>query len=160
MNDRFKWTRAKAMAEKEMFHILRDPYTLALALGMPIFMVVIYGLAIDFNVKNVNLAVSDQDKTQTSRRLVDTFRSSGYFLIRPVSSPLEGQADLASEKARASLIIPPRFEKDLLAQRTAQAQILLDGCDNSTVGPVASYVAAIQAIGSKRLAGFDPPSGI
>ena len=51
MNDRFSWSRAVAMARKETYHVLRDPYTLALALGMPILMVVIYGLAIEFNVK-------------------------------------------------------------------------------------------------------------
>jgi ABC-2 type transport system permease protein len=157
MNGHFSWKRARAMAQKEFFHIVRDPFTLMLALGMPIFLVVIYGLAIDFNVKEINLAVSDQDDTQTSRRLIDTFSSSKYFLIDPVASPLMGQSEIASENARASLIIPPHFEKDLNAGRGAQAQVLLDGCDNSTVGPVVGYVGAIQTIASRRLADFNPP---
>ena len=118
MKERFVWKRARAIAKKERFHILRDPFTLALALGMPVFMVMIYGLAIDFNVKSVALAVTDSDRTQTSRRMIDTFGSSGYFLIQKTSSPIEAQNNVASEKARASLIIPPRFEKDLLAGRT------------------------------------------
>src|SRR5450631_2033552 len=104
MIERFSWKRTKAMAEKELLHILRDPYTLALALGMPIFMVVIYGLAIDFNVKNIALAVTDWDQTQSSRRLIDTFSSSHYFLIDRVISPLQAQNDVVSEKDRASLI--------------------------------------------------------
>ena len=155
MNESISWRRTRAIAQKEMFHILRDPYTLALALGLPIFMVVIYGLAIDFNLKNINLAVTDEDKTQNSRRLVDTFGSSHYFLIKNVSSALESQKDLASEEVRASLIIPPRFEKDLLAGRTADAQILLDGADSTTVGPVSSYSVAIQKIAAHRLAGYE-----
>jgi len=158
MTERFNWKRTRAMAKKEAFHILRDPYTLALALGMPIFMVVIYGLAIDFNVKNIALAVTDSDQTQSSRRLIDTFGSSKYFLIKSARSPLEAQNDVASEQARATLIIPPEFEKDLHSGRTAQIQMLLDGADSSTVGPVAGYVGGIQAIASKRLANFDPPS--
>jgi ABC-2 type transport system permease protein len=158
MNQRFVWRRAWAMAKKEAYHILRDPFTLALALGMPIFMVVIYGLAIDFNVKNIELAVTDWDQTQSSRRLIDTFSSSHYFLIDRVISPLEAQNEVASEKARASLIIPPRFEKDLLAGRSARLQILLDGADSSTVGPVTGYVGAIQSVASKRLFDFDPPA--
>lgn len=79
MTQAFSWKRALAMAKKEFYHIVRDPFTMALALGMPVFLVVIYGLAIDFNVKEINLAVSDQDETQTSRRLIDTFSSSRYF---------------------------------------------------------------------------------
>jgi len=88
MREGFVWRRAVAMARKESFHVLRDPFTLALALGMPIFMVVVYGLAIDFNVKNIRLAVSDEDQTQASRRLIDTFGSSNYFLDEPVVSPV------------------------------------------------------------------------
>lgn len=156
MSDPFVLRRAFAMARKETFHILRDPYTLALALGMPIFMVVIYGLAIEFNVKNINLAVSDADQTQDSRRLIDTFASSGYFRVRYVTSPSAGMAELNSEQARANLVIPPRFEKDLMAGRSAEAQILVDGADSSTVGPILGYVGAIQALASSRLAGFNP----
>jgi ABC-2 type transport system permease protein len=154
----FVWTRALAIAKKEVFHILRDPFTLALALGLPIFMVVIYGVAIDFNVKNVPLAVSDADQTQASRRLIESFGSSNYFQIIPGGSPSEAQNHVKAEDARAALIIPPRFEKDMLAGRQASAQVLLDGADNSTVGPVSGYVGAIQVLGSKKLADFDPPS--
>src|SRR5277367_6454876 len=117
MSQRFVWSRAGAIARKETYHILRDPYTLALALGLPIFMVVIYGLAIDFNIKDIRLAVTDFDQTQTSRRLIDTFASSQYFLIRPARTPNQAVDDVTSEKAKASLIIPPRFEKDLLNGR-------------------------------------------
>lgn len=156
MKEQFVWKRARSMAKKETYHILRDPYTLALALGMPIFMVVIYGIAIDFNVKRISLAVSDSDQTQASRRLIDTFGSSQYFLIRNIASLADAQSEVASEEARASLIIPPRFEKDLLAGRSAQAQVLLDGADGSTVGPVAGYVAAIQTIASQSIGNFKP----
>jgi ABC-2 type transport system permease protein len=157
MKDKFVLRRALAMAKKETFHILRDPFTLALALGMPVFMVVVYGLAIEFNVKDVHLAVSDSDRSQISRRLVDTFGSSGYFIVRHAVSPLDAQDQVASEEARASLVIPPRFERDLLAGRSAQAQLLLDGADGSTVGPVSTYVIGIQTLAAKRLVGFDPP---
>jgi ABC-2 type transport system permease protein len=158
MKIKFVWSRAAAIARKEAYHILRDPFTLALALAMPIFMVVVYGIAIDFNVKNVELAASDFDQSQSSRRLIDAFRSSGYFLVRPARSPDLGIDDVASERARASLIIPPGFEKDLNNGRSARAQVLLDGADNSTVGPVSGYVGSIQQIASRRLADFDPPA--
>jgi ABC-2 type transport system permease protein len=156
MSSRFVWSRAAAIAKKEVFHILRDPFTLALALGMPVFMVVIYGVAIDFNVKNIQLAVSDSDQTQVSRRLIDTFGSSHYFVTSFAGSPIDAQRRVEDESARASLVIPPGFENDLFAGRTAEAQILVDGADNSTVGPVSGYVGAIQTLANKRLADFDP----
>jgi ABC-2 type transport system permease protein len=154
----FVWRRAAAIARKEICHILRDPTTLGAALGLPIFMVVVFGVAIEFNVKSVPLAVSDSDKTESSRRLIDTFASSHYFLIDRVSSPRDALADVAAERDRAALIIPPRFEKDLFSGRGAEAQILVDGSDNSTVGPVLGYVGSIQNIASQRIAGFEPPN--
>jgi ABC-2 type transport system permease protein len=149
----FVWARARAVARKEIFHIGRDPFTMALALGLPVLMVLVYGYAMDFNIRNVALSVSDPDQPQSSRRLVDIFTSSNYFRAHYSFSPAEALKDVTAERAKASLIIPPRFEKDLLAGRGAEAQVLLDGADNSTVGPVSTYLAAIQDIASKRLGG-------
>jgi ABC-2 type transport system permease protein len=154
----FVWRRAAAVSKKEVFHVLRDPYTLGAALVLPVFMVLMFGVTIEFNVKNVALAVSDSDQTQSSRRLLDTFGSSRYFLLHRVVSPSEAVRDVSAERARAALIIPPRFEKDLLAGRGAEAQILVDGSDNSTVGPVLGYVGSIQDIASRRIGDFDPPA--
>src|ERR1700690_2960516 len=117
MTNNFVWSRAMAVARKEVFHISRDPFTLALALGLPVLMVIVYGLAIDFNIKNIPLAVSDSDHSQSSRRLVETFVSSGYFLPRPAGSPAQAVEAVNAEHAKACLVIPPRFEKDLLNGR-------------------------------------------
>ena len=152
----FVWQRAAAIAKKEVYHILRDPTTLGAALALPVFMVIMFGVAIEFNVKHVALAVCDFDQTQSSRRLLDTFGSSDYFLIHRVSSPQEAITDVSAERARAALITPPRFEKDLLAGRGAEAQILVGGSDNSTVGPVLGYVGSIETIAARRIGGFDP----
>lgn len=152
----FVFRRALAIAKKEVFHILRDPFTLMSALGLPIFMVVIFGMAIEFNVKNISLAISDADYSQSSRRLIDTFSSSGYFIAKQVSSPSQAIEQLQSETARAALIIPPNFERDLNAGRKASVQILLDGSDSSTVTPVLGYIGKIQTIASSRIANFNP----
>ncbi len=153
----FVWQRSAAIAKKEVFHIIRDPFTLASALALPVFMVMMFGLAIEFNTRNIPLAVSDSDQSQSSRRLVDTFSSSHYFLVHPIASPSEASKEVTAEKARAALIIPPNFEKDLFSGRGAAVQVLVDGSDNSTVGPVFGYLARIQRIASQRIAEFDPP---
>ncbi len=153
----FVFRRAAAVAKKEVFHILRDPFTLLLALAMPVFMVVMYGLAIEFNIQDVPLSVSDADQTQGSRRLLDTFASSGYFRNLPVQSPNSAINEVTSQRTRAALVIPPHFQADLMAGKGASVQVLVDGSDSSVVGPVLEYVGTIQQIASKRIAGFDPP---
>ena len=154
---KFVWQRALAIARKEVYHVLRDPFTLALALGLPIFMVFIFGLAIEFNVKYIPLAVHDADKTQSSRRLIETFGSSGYFIINPVPSDEIAQAGLNGNRYRAALLIPGGFEKALFSSDRSSVQILLDGADNSTVSPILGYINSIQKIAVERLTNFTVP---
>src|SRR5580765_6860141 len=153
----FHFRRAAAVSKKEVYHILRDPYTLLLALAMPVFMVIMYGLAIEFNIQDVPISVADADQTQSSRELLDTFASSGYFHIHRVSSPSVAINQVVSQQTRAALIIPPQFQEDLLSGKSSDVQVLVDGSDSSVVGPVLEYVASIRNLASKRIAGFDPP---
>lgn len=153
----FVWNRAKAITGKEVYHVLRDPFTLALSLGLPVFMVFIFGFAIEFNVKNIHLAVQDANQSQFSRRLTETFGSSGYFIINPVSSPEKAQLAIQGEQDRAALLIPGNFQKDVFSKRDASVQLLLDGSDNSTVGPILSYLSSIQDIANKNIGNFESP---
>jgi ABC-2 type transport system permease protein len=147
----FIWQRAFAIAKKEVYHILRDPFTIAFALGIPMFIVFVFTLAIEFNVKYIPLGVHDADKTHSSRQLIETFGSSGYFIIYPVSSDQMAQSGLDGNRYRAALLIPGGFEKELFSGRTANVQILLDGVDNSTVSPILGYITEIQKIAVSRL---------
>lgn len=131
----FMMRRVAAITKKEIYHILRDPFTLVLSLGLPVFLVFVFGFAIEFNVKNIHLAVFDADQTQSSRRLMDTFGSSGYFIVDQLSSIASTQTAILNDQARAAMIIPDHFEADLFSSRTADVQLLLDGSDNSTVVP-------------------------
>src|SRR4051812_36859788 len=102
----FVWSRMRAIAQKEIYHIMRDPFTLALSLGLPVFLVFVFGLAIEFNVKNIHLAIYDADQSQSSRRLADVFGSSGYFINHYVNNQAEAQQNLLNNKDRAALLIP------------------------------------------------------
>lgn len=153
----FRWSRAAAVARKEVYHVMRDPFTLMMSLGLPVFMVFMFGFAIEFNVKDIHVAMFDADQTRSSRQLADVFGSSGYFIVDPVDSPDAALRALGGDHARAALVIPGDFQKDVYAGRTARAQLLLDGSDNSTVGPIIGYVGAIESLASRRIADFDPP---
>lgn len=156
----FRWDRAAAVARKEVYHVLRDPFTLMMSIGLPIFIVFAFGFAIEFNVKNIHVAMFDADQSRSSRQLADTFGSSGYFIVDHVASPEAALQALTGDHDRAALIVPGNFQKDLYAGRTARAQVLLDGSDNSTVGPILGYVGSIQTIAARRLGEFDPPEPV
>jgi ABC-2 type transport system permease protein len=156
----FNWRRALSLARKETRHIHRDPYTLILVLFLPLFLVVYFGLAIDFNARNLSLTVYDRDQSRASRQLVETFSSSGFFRVQPGVFPARPTASLESESAKAVLIIEPHFARDLGSGKTAKAQVLLDGADNSSVGTILGYLGGIQDLAARRFileAGADIP---
>jgi len=149
--------RIAAMMRKEIFHVARDPFTLALAMGLPIIMVTFFGLAIEFNMRDVRISVYDGDHGVRSRQLQDAFRASGYFITSSSASVPEALEALQGERSKGALIIERGFQKDLGGGLAGRVQMLIDGADNSTVGVILSYVSGIQR---KVLAGWmaDAPS--
>lgn len=133
-----------AIAKKEVFHIVRDPFTVALALGMPVVMVLFFGFAIEFNMDRIKLAVFDADKTQHSWDLQKTFTSSNYFISNTVLSPAYAIQALDEGRAHAALIIPPKYSQDLKPLSESSVQILIDGTDNSSAGSIVGYLGGIQ----------------
>jgi ABC-2 type transport system permease protein len=144
-------SRAVSIARKEIRHILRDPFTLTLALGLPLAMVVFFGYAIDFDVREIRVAVADADASPASREVARAFSASNYFIVKP--APAAATLSLLdAEKAKAVLFIKPDFETRLGRGEPAVLQIVLDGADNQTTGVIASYLAGIQRALIERLA--------
>lgn len=153
MNNRFYWSRAWSIARKEFRHILRDPFTLVWALGLPLILVVFFGYAIDFNVRDVGLATADRDATRASRELLQMFSGSGYFRLHPIRPGQDPQTLLYQEKTKGVMIIEPEFGRRLGAGKPVETQVLLDGADNSTSSTIVAYLLGIQQAASRRLAG-------
>jgi ABC-2 type transport system permease protein len=150
-----KWSRALAIAEKEVFHISRDPFTLGLAVLLPVMLVAIFGTAIEYNVKNIPISVFDGDHSDASRRLLDTLGSSKYFLLDPTHTQNEATSRVDSEQDRAAIVINRGFEYDLLSGRGANVQLILDGSDNSTIGSVISYFGTMEGIANQKITETD-----
>ncbi len=140
----FSILRTKAVCLKEFKHIFRDPFTLMMALVLPFLIVIILGYSIEFNIKYIDLAYMDHDKTESSRKLIETFGSSNYFKPFEVETPGQGIDYLIAEKAKMFLMIPPQFEKEIMAGRTGNIQILLDGADNAAVSSIMNYLNSIH----------------
>jgi ABC-2 type transport system permease protein len=129
---------------KELRQVRRDPFSLAMLVGLPAFMLVLYGYALNFDVRHVRLAVQDRDTSRASRELVSAFTRSSYFDL--VATPPAGE-DLESllERgvARTVLVIPEGYGRELAASRPAAVQLLLDGADASTASTVLGYARAL-----------------
>lgn len=83
----FSPRRCGAIFSKELKHILRDPFTLIMALMLPLLIVLILGSSIEFNIKSIDLAVADNNQTMESRKLIEAFDSSNYFRSYDIQNP-------------------------------------------------------------------------
>lgn len=138
--------RTSAMARKEWVQLRRDPRSMVLAFGMPLLMLLFFGYAISWDIRDIRIAVIDQDRTASSRRLVEVFEASGYFSV--VDHPETTAAiddDLLHGRVTGGLVIPPGFARDLAAGRRAPVQLLLDGSDANTATVALNYSSAIAA---------------
>src|SRR4029077_9329914 len=141
-----------AMAQKEFRHLSRDVRTVRLMIFMPLVQLMIYGFAIDTDVKHLNTALQDEDKTPISRRLVQAFVQSEYFdMKQEVRSPAEVREALDRGGAKAVLHIPPNFAKDLYAGRAPKLQMLVDGTDSTPANAAQNTgVAIVQSFVQKE----------
>lgn len=152
----FSWGRVLAIGLKEVAHVARDPFTMTLALVLPLVVVFIFGIAIEFNLKNIPIAIVDADKSMPSRVFTETLGSSGYFITTHVADAKEGFAQLMNEEARAIAIIPPRFSQEVLAKGNAKVQMIVDGSDGSVVSAILGYLGQIRAKTIGRLVDKTP----
>lgn len=135
-----------AIAQKELRQASRDPLSLGMLLGLPTMMLLLYGYAINFDVRHVSLAVRDLDKSSASRDLVASFVNSTYFdLVADLAAGAD--LDVVTERrlAKAVLVIPEGYSRDLAAGKTAHIQFLLDGADANTATTVLGYASALVA---------------
>lgn len=161
-----KIRRILAIAYKEWLHVQRDWRSLLMALGAPIFLLVLFGYALTLDVKNVSLIVLDQSQTPYSRDYVSSFTSSDYFtLTRYVDRIEEVEAALDRREAFAGLIIPVNYAEKLHAGKIAPVQLLIDGSDSNTATITLGYAEAITAGYSNALLmeelkrdGINPPN--
>ncbi|TNF38269.1 MAG: ABC transporter permease [Deltaproteobacteria bacterium] len=155
--------RVRAIAQKEVFHILRDPQILIFALGMPVALILLFGYAVSFDVEHIPLAVVDQDHSAESRALVAAFTAQDLFeLVATREEPASVEPLLQRNVARAALIIPEGYARDVHRGQMATAQLLLDGADNMSAAIALGYansIALSQSLGRARvqLGSFEMP---
>lgn len=125
------------MLVKEFIQLRRDRPTIAMMVGIPAIQLMLFGFAIQTDVRNLPTAVYDEARTADSRALVETILNTGNFArVADATSRAEVRRWIEAGTVNAAIIIPPDFTRDLKAGRTAQAQIIVDASD-----PLASQAA-------------------
>jgi len=149
-------TNIKAIARKEYYHLIRDFRSLYLAFVIPLLLIFMFGYALSLDVKDIRVAVVDQDRTDLSRDLIERLDASAYFdvIARPVSSANAIEL-LDREDAILVIIIPPGWTSDIRADRQSPIQIILDGSDSNTAGISNGYITAfIENYNRKLMVSF------
>jgi len=145
---------------KELLQLKRDPKLLPLLFVAPVFQLVILGYAATTDLRHVELAVCDLDRTAASRSLLDAFTASTYFrLVATADSQDELGRLLSSGAARVALTVPAGFGAERAAGRPAPVQVLTDGADAAAGTTGLSYALSVLRLEAER-AGVEPLVGL
>ncbi len=132
---------------KELKQVFRNKAMLPLLTVLPIIQLVLLSMAATNEVKNISLAVMDDDHSSYSRLLINKMKSSGYFVLTDIIvNEDQGVYLLESEKADLVLHIPSNFEHDLLKAKEAGVEVLVNAINGSKGGLAGAYAG--QVIGS------------
>ncbi len=138
------WLRTGIIAWKEFIQIGRDWRTLAVVVVLPVLMLILYGYAINFDLRHIALGVQDEDRSPAARRLVDAFsRGENFAVTENITSPGAATRALDAGDVRAVLVIPRGYAEDLAGGRTAVVQLLVDGADSTSATTTIGYAGAI-----------------
>ncbi|MFZ5832698.1 MAG: ABC transporter permease [Planctomycetota bacterium] len=148
-----KLRRVIAVARKETLHVLRDPRSLGMAIGIPMLLLMLFGYALTLDVDKVPTVVWDQSGTAASRELISRFDGSPYFAVREyVDSYDRVEHALDAREASVGLVVPVTFAEDLAAGRGPAVQMLVDGSDANTATIAIGYAEIVAQIFSQEIA--------
>lgn len=160
--------RLRQLVRKEFRQMLRDPRSKRMLFVSPIIQLLLFGYAVNTDVRQVKTFVVDHDRTAVSRELVGSFQASGYFrVVGTGDRPQELVDALDHGDALVGLEIPRGFSADLAAGRTSRVQVLLDGTSSNTANVAQGYATQIirqfadaltrrrAVAGSRQAAGVD-----
>lgn len=141
--------RIAAILRKEALEIKRDPYSLGIAVLLPLIMLILFGYAINLDLTNVRLAVWDQDNSVESREYISSFENSGYFIIKERAESYQDITEYMDKGTLdAALIIPPDFSERLLKGQPAEVQTMIDGSFPPTAEVAINYTQAVNEMQS------------
>jgi len=145
--------RTKAVAKKEFLHVLRDPRSMMMGIGIPMLLLFLFGYALTMDVDRVPLAVWDRSNSVESRELISRFSGSRYFDLRQHADGYR-QIEHAIDQREAliALVIPVDFIRRLSMGGQVSVQTIVDGSDPNTATIALGYAEAVVATYSSDIA--------
>ncbi len=126
----------RSMAVKEFIHIRRDPTTLVFALMIPAIQLTLFGYAVDFDVRHVNTAIVDLDRSRESRAYLTSIQNTQYIeFTRILQNPQQAEEALVRGDIRAAVVIPADFSRKYGTSTPPQVYVMLDGSDSQVANP-------------------------
>jgi ABC-2 type transport system permease protein len=140
----FSFLRAVEMVRKEMRQMFRDPRMKRLMFGPPILQLLVFGYAVNTDIRDTRTFILDRDRSAVSRQLVEGLTSSGYFVVVGRGErPADVSAALDHGRATIGIEIPEGFAADLSSSRGATVQVLVDGTSANSANIAQGYVGLI-----------------
>ena len=144
--------RLRALLLKEFIQMRRDRLTFGLMIGIPIFQLLMFGCAINTDVKHLPTAVFDQSHSAESRDLLESFSASGYFdLDRYVISFKELNSLIDNGQAKVGIVLPPDFAEQVRGGRSASVQVIVDASDSMAASSAISTAMTIGQLRSQNI---------
>lgn len=133
-----------SLVKKEFKQVFRNKQMIGMLFALPVVMMLIFGYAVNTDVKQIKTAVLDEDKTPESRKFIRKFTSSTYFIF---STYLESEKEITALLDRGDvdmfLRVPNGFSRYIKSGRNTEVQIILDGTESTRAAVISSYVTAI-----------------
>lgn len=131
--------RVMAIVRKEVRQLLRDRMTFGMIVGIPLLQMMVFGHAINTDVRHLSAAVVDNANTSMSRRLVlDTQATQVIDIKYQVQSTAAIEELIRQGKISVGIVIPPNFEQRSHSSARPAAQLLVDGSDPTSVAAIAN----------------------
>jgi ABC-2 type transport system permease protein len=145
--------RTRAVFQKEFRHVLRDARSLIMALVLPMFLMLLFGYALNLDVDRIPTLVYDRDQSPASRELIQQFRGSRFFQIEGFVDNY-GAIERGFDRSRIlmAIAIPRDYSQRVAAGDKTDVQILLDGSDSNTASIALGYADLIMQDYSNQLA--------
>lgn len=132
------------LLEKEFKQFRRNTFMPRLAVIFPLVVLLIFPLVANFDVKNINLSILDNDKSSYSQELIQKVQSSGYFRITQVSGHYnESLLDVEMDNSDVILEIPHNFEKSVMVDKAGSLMISANAVNGNKGGLGSAYLMTI-----------------
>lgn len=157
--------RILVVAHKELLQLRRDRLTIGMMIALPLIQLVLFGYAIDNDVRHMPTVVYDADRSAASRDLARRLEVTGYYdLVDHASGYRAIEAAFRAGTAGVAIVIPARYSAELARGGAAHVQLLVDGSDPQTVASATNTAASViaqlaaQRATARRGAGVPAPT--